>query len=106
MPLHRGAAKALMLQRLPSRAIANATAGVCKAVQPDGRRCGAAHREPSLRIDTVEFRRGDQDVHRGTRRLAMCGGKRATYCALSSLMTKHLKATAQGGPVITLEETV
>ena len=65
MPLHRGAAKPLTLQRLPSRALANATAEVRKAVQPDGRRCGAAHREPSLRIDTVEFRRGDQDVHRG-----------------------------------------
>jgi hypothetical protein len=60
MPLHRASAKTLTLQRLLSRAIANATE---EFVKPWSRMVGDAAQhigEPSLRIDTVEFRRGDQ----------------------------------------------
>src|SRR5215470_7698663 len=48
MPLPRGSAKALTLQRLPFADNCQCHAGVRKAALPDGRRCGAARRQAKL----------------------------------------------------------
>src|SRR5215469_15734866 len=61
MPLHRGSAKALTLQRLPSRAIANATQ---EFVKPRCRMVGDAAQhvgKPSLPIDEPSSARARRD---------------------------------------------
>jgi hypothetical protein len=55
MPLLRGSTKELTLQRLSSRVIADATAGVRKPAQPDGRRAAQQVGKLSLRIAPFGF---------------------------------------------------
>src|SRR5262249_55369083 len=67
MPLHRGSAKALTLQRLPSRAIANATQ---EFVKPRCRMVGDAAQhvgKPSLPIDEPSSARARPDRPSGVK---------------------------------------